>query len=64
MADLDQKKPVAWKHIGLYGHAVGTFTSEFFFVVCCSFLVLMRYCDGWLVKVKSTLVALADAQNA
>jgi hypothetical protein len=63
MADLDQKKPVAWKHIGLYGHAVGTFTSEFIllFVVHPA---LMCCCDRWLEKVKSTPVALADAQNA
>jgi len=24
----DQPKPKAWKHIGLYGHAVGTFTAD------------------------------------
>eukprot|EP00804_Cyclotella_cryptica_P031234 CCRYP_011061-RB/>CCRYP_011061-RB protein AED:0.18 eAED:0.18 QI:313/1/1/1/0.8/0.83/6/73/645 len=28
MADLDQKVPAVWKHIGLYGHAVGTFTMD------------------------------------
>jgi len=28
MADFNQQKPVAWKHIGLYGHAVGTFSMD------------------------------------
>ena len=43
MADLDQHKPVAWKHIGLYGHAVGTFTSEF---ICrCVVVSLVRCCS-------------------
>jgi hypothetical protein len=28
MSDNDQQKPKVWKHIGLYGHAVGTFTGE------------------------------------
>ena len=27
---MAEDKPKVWKHIGLYGHAVGTFTGEFF----------------------------------
>jgi hypothetical protein len=49
MADLDQQKPVAWKHIGLYGHAVGTFTSEFIFVFVVDYLALMICCRSWLM---------------
>jgi hypothetical protein len=35
MADLEvpTQKPLVYKHIGLYGHAVGTFTSEFYWLV-------------------------------
>ena len=25
---VGEQKPAVWKHIGLYGHAVGTFTGE------------------------------------
>jgi hypothetical protein len=34
MADLEvpTQKPLVYKHIGLYGHAVGTFTSEFYWL--------------------------------
>ena len=29
---MSDDKPRVWKHIGLYGHAVGTFTGEFIMV--------------------------------
>ena len=45
---MAEDKPKVWKHIGLYGHAVGTFTGEFFdfdfdffFVVRPSLFVLI-----------------------
>ena len=55
MADLIQSKPVAWKHIGLYGHAVGTFTSECFCDVNGFNFSAVRGCDRFFYAMPDEL---------
>lgn len=42
--DTSKQKSAVWKHIGLYGHAVGTFTGKLSFTeICFNYFIFMLH---------------------